>query len=67
MTNKHRIYLIIQQRRIVSLQDLYDITRLNKMSVLKALSILTVKRKIKAIQDDKGRYFHIIDKPLKNG
>jgi hypothetical protein len=67
MTNKHRIYLIIQQRRSVSLQDLYDITRLNKMSVLKAVSILTVKRKIKAIQDHNGRYFHIIDKPLKNG
>jgi hypothetical protein len=37
MTNKTRIYLIIQQRRAVSLQDLYDITQLDHMQVLKAV------------------------------
>ena len=64
MTNKHRIYLIIQQRRAISLQDLYDITQLDRMQVLKAVSFLAIKRKIKAFKDDKGRYFCINDKPL---
>jgi hypothetical protein len=64
MTNKHRIYLIIYQRRAVSLQDLYDITQLDRMQVLKAVSFLAIKRKIKAFKDDKGRYFRINDKPL---
>jgi len=66
MTNKTRIYLIIQQRRIVSLKDIYDITKLDRMQVLRAVSHLCIRRKIKAFSDDTGRYFKIIDKPLKN-
>jgi hypothetical protein len=64
MTNKTRIYLIIQQRRAVSLQDLYDITQLDHMKVLRVVSYLAIKRKIKAFKDDNGRYFKINDKPL---
>jgi hypothetical protein len=64
MTNKTRIFLIIQQRRAVSLQDIYDITKLDRMQVLRAVSHLCLKRKIKAFSDDTGRYFKIIDKPL---
>jgi len=64
MTNKTRIYLIIQQRRAVSLQDLYDITKLDHMQVLRAVSYLAIKRKIKAFKDNNGRYFKINDKPL---
>jgi len=64
MTNKTRIYLIIQQRRAVSLQDIYDITKLDKMQVLRAVSHLCLKRKIKAFSDDTGRYFKINDKPF---
>jgi len=64
MTNKTRIYLIIQQRRAVSLQDLYDITQLDRMKVLKAVSYLAIKRKIKAFKDDNGRYFRINDNSL---
>jgi hypothetical protein len=64
MTNKTRIYLIIQQRRAVSLQDLYEITQLDRMKVLKAVSVLAIKRKIKAFKDENGRYFKINDKPI---
>jgi hypothetical protein len=64
MTNKTKIYLIIQQRKIVSLQDLYDITNMDRMKVLKAVSHLCLGRKIKAFSDGTGRYFKIIDKPL---
>jgi hypothetical protein len=64
MTNKTRIYLIILQRRIVSLQDLYEITKLDRMQVIRAVSHLCLKRKIKAFSDQTGRYFKIIDKPL---
>ena len=64
MTNKTRIYLIILQRRAVSLQDLYDITKLDRMQVLRAVSHLCLKRKIKAFSDHTGRYFKINDKPL---
>jgi hypothetical protein len=67
MTNKTRIYLIIQQRKLVSLQDIYEITQLDRMKVLKAVSHLCLGRKIKAFSDESGRYFKIIDKPLKNG
>jgi hypothetical protein len=66
MTNKTKIYLIIQQRKTVSLQDIYDITQLDRMKVLKAVSHLCLGRKIKAFSDQSGRYFKIIDKPLKN-
>jgi len=34
------------------------------MQVLRAVSYLAIKRKIKAFKDDKGRYFKINDKPL---
>jgi len=64
MTNKTRIYLIIQQRRAVTLQDLYDITQLDHMKVLRTVSYLAIKRKIKAFKNDNGRYFKINDKPL---
>ena len=64
MPNKTRIYLIIQQRRAVSLQDIYDITKLDKMQVLRAVSHLCLKRKIKAFSDQSGRYFKLNDKPL---
>ena len=64
MTNKTRIYLIIQQRKAVSLQDIYDITKLDKMQVLRAVSHLCLKRKIKAFSDQSGRYFKLNDKPL---
>ena len=64
MTNKTRIYLIILQRKAVSLQDLYEITKLDRMQVLRAISHLCLRRKIKAFSDDTGRYFKINDKPL---
>jgi len=64
MTNKTKIYLIICQRKLVSLQDLYDITKLDRMQVLKDVSHLCIKRKIKAYSDNTGRYFKIIDKGL---
>jgi hypothetical protein len=64
MTNKTRIYLIISQRKLVSLQDIYDITKLDRMQVIRAVSHLCLKRKIKAFSDQSGRYFKIIDKPL---
>jgi len=66
MTNKTKIYLIIQQRKTVSLQDIYDITQLDRMKVLKSVSHLCLGRKIKAFSNQSGRYFKIIDKPLKN-
>lgn len=64
MTTKQKIYFIIQQRKIVSLQDLYDITQLKPYSVLSAVSHLAISRKIRAISKDNTRYFAIKDKPL---
>ena len=64
MTNKQKIYCIIQQRRLVSLTDLYDITNMDRMQLLTAVSHLVIKRKIKAITQDSVRYFAIKDKPL---
>lgn len=64
MTNKQKIYLIIRDRRVVSLQDLYDVTKLANYTVLSCVSQLVIKRKIKAFKDETGRYFKIIDKGL---
>lgn len=64
MTNKQKIYCIIQQRRLVSLTDLYDITNMDRMQLLTAVSHLVIRRKIKAITHGSVRYFAIIDKPL---
>ena len=64
MTNKQKIYLIIQQRRVVSLTDLYDITNMDRMQLLTAVSHLVIRRKIKALTQDSVRYFAIKDKPL---
>ena len=64
MTNKQRIYLIIQQRRLVSLKDLQDITKWQTMDVLKAVAPLVIQRKVKAITSDLVRYFVIRDRPL---
>jgi len=64
MTNKQKIYSIIQQRRLVSLTDLYDITNMDRMQLLTAVSHLVIRRKIKALTQDSVRYFAIKDKPL---
>lgn len=64
MTTKQKIYFIIQQRKIVSLQDLYDITQLKPYTVLSAVSHLAISRKIRAINNEGTRYFAIKDKSL---
>jgi len=67
MTNKQKLYFIIQERRIVSLRDLEDITKWQRITILRAIAPLVIKRKIKAVISDTTRYFKINDKPLKNG
>lgn len=64
MTNKTKIYLIIAQRKVVSLKDLQDISRLNKMAIIKAVAPMLIKRKIRAVSQEGVRYFTIINKPL---
>ena len=64
MTNKQKIYIIIQQRKLISLQDLYDITKMDRIQMLTVVSHLVIKRKIKALTQDTVRYFAIINKPL---
>ena len=67
MTNKTKIYFIILQRKVVSIKDLEDITKWKKLTILRAIAPLIIKRKIKALTQGNIRYFAIIDKPLKNG
>jgi hypothetical protein len=64
MTNKQKIYFIIQKRRTVSLKDLEDITQWQRITVLRAVAPLVIKRKIKVLQSENIRYFAIIDKHL---
>lgn len=64
MTNKTKIYFIILQRKIVSLKDLENITRWNKMTIIRAVAPLLIKRKIRAVTQDNVRYFAINNKPL---
>jgi hypothetical protein len=67
MTQKQKLYFIIQERRIVSLKDLEDITRWQRITILRAIAPLVIRRKIKALISENTRYFKINDKPLKNG
>ena len=67
MTQKQKIYFIIQERRIVSLKDLEDITKWQRITILRAIAPLVIRRKIKAVISDRTRYFKINDKSLKNG
>jgi predicted HTH transcriptional regulator len=67
MTQKQKLYFIIQERRIVSLKDLEDITRWQRITILRAIAPLVIRRKIKAVISESTRYFKINDKPLKNG
>jgi hypothetical protein len=67
MTNKQKLYFIIQERRIVSLKDLEDITRWQRITILRAIAPLVIRRKLKAVVSEGTRYFKINDKPLKNG
>jgi len=67
MTQKQKLYFIIQERRIVSLKDLEDITRWQRITILRAIAPLVIRRKLKAVISEGTRYFKINDKPLKNG
>jgi predicted HTH transcriptional regulator len=67
MTQKQKLYFIIQERRIVSLKDLEDITRWQRITILRAIAPLVIRRKLKAVVSEGTRYFKINDKPLKNG
>jgi predicted HTH transcriptional regulator len=67
MTQKQKLYFIIQKRRIVSLKDLEDITQWQRITILRAIAPLVIRRKLKAVISEGTRYFKINDKPLKNG
>ena len=67
MTQKQNLYFIIQERRIVSLKDLEDITQWQRITILRAIAPLVIRRKLKAVISEGTRYFKINDKPLKNG
>jgi len=67
MTQKQKLYFIIQERRIVSLKDLEDITKWQRITILRAIAPLVIRRKLKAVISEGTRYFKINDKPLKNG
>jgi predicted HTH transcriptional regulator len=67
MTQKQKLYFIIQERRIVSLKDLEDITRWQRITILRAIAPLVIRRKLKAVISEGTRYFKINDKSLKNG
>jgi hypothetical protein len=67
MTQKQKLYFIIQERRIVSLKDLEDITQWQRITILRAIAPLVIRRKLKAVISEGTRYFKINDKPLKNG
>ena len=65
MTNIEKIYFIIAERKIVTIEDLVTITKLPKMQILKGLYALILKKKIKSRKTTTGsRHFVIIFKKL---
>jgi hypothetical protein len=65
MTNKEKIYFIIAERKIVTIEDIISITKLSKMKVLKAVYALILEKKIRSRKTESGfRYFVIIFKKL---
>jgi len=66
MTNKQTVFFIIQQRKIATYQDLINITKWQKITVLRAIAALMATKRIRLLKKDNDRYFAINDKPLKN-
>jgi len=64
MTNRTKIYFIILQRKVVSLKDLQEITKWQRLTILRAVAPLVIKRKIRAVTQDNVKYFAINDKPI---
>jgi len=60
MNYTQKIYFIIQERKGVSLNDLLEITKYKRITILRALSLLLVTRKIKSL-DYLGTKFFIIN------
>ena len=64
MTNKQKVFFIIQQRKICTYQDLINITKWQKLTVLRAIAALMATKRIRILKRDNDRYFAINDKPL---
>jgi len=59
MTNKQKVFSVIMQRKLISVKDLEEILKLNRVSILKAIYLLIVEREIKYITLEGTRYFLI--------
>ena len=59
MTNKQKVFSVIMQRKLISIKDLEEILKLNRISILKAIYLLIVEREIKYITLEGTRYFLI--------
>lgn len=64
MTRKEKIYLLIVQHKLVSLTELETLTKWKRITILRSVAPLLLKRHIKAVSIDNGKYFRINDKPL---
>lgn len=59
MTNKKKILKIIEQREVVSFDDLKVITLIEHGELLKSLAFLVITRQIKATRIENERYYSL--------
>lgn len=64
MKRKEKIYLLIIQHKLVSLNELEALTKWKRITVLRALAPLLFKRHIRSLAIDGNKYFYVVDKPL---
>jgi hypothetical protein len=60
MNYQQKIYFIIQERKMACLNDLMEITKYKRITVLRAISYLLINRKIKSI-DYLGTKFFVLN------
>lgn len=64
MNYRQKIFFIIQERKMACLNDLMEITKYKRLTILRALSYLLINRNIKSIDYLGTKFFVINDKKI---
>lgn len=64
MNRNEKIYLLFLKHRVLTLNELQEHTKWKKITVLRIIASMIIKRQIRAITYDGDKYLVINNKPL---
>lgn len=64
MNRNEKIYLLFIKHRVLSLNELETLTKWKKITLLRAIASMIIKRQIRVITYDGDKYLVINNKPL---